>query len=699
MNNGFYWKIAKTNIKNNRKIYFPYILTSIGMVMIFYIVGFLAHDNDIRTKMNGGATLQSLLKFGIWVIAIFAVLFLWYTNSFIAKRRKKEFGLFHVLGMGKKNIARVMFCEGCITNGVSVVGGLLLGVVFSKLVQGILYRLMQYDLSSLRLSVDTDTVLATLLLFCGVFLLIYLDSLRQIAFSNTIELLHGAQTGEREPRANWILAALGAICLAIGYYIAVSTEDPVAATMLFFIAVVFVILGTYGLFISGSVAILKLLKKNKTYYYSPQHFISVSGMTYRMKRNGAGLASICILSTMVLVMLSSTFCMFVGMDNGVNLQYPMDMTVTVYNANDPESFAMVQEAVEGVLAEKGVQVQKKAAYHVMSSASFVTDGAVSFQWETTSENYARTVLTHMLTIDAYNAYRLKGDAVQLAENEVYLLCDGVTYPQDTITIEGTTYTVKGSADLMTHFPLLSTADYLGMPHLSVFFADQTAADRVFHAMYPEMDENYRIPLEGGEPGQTYSLYFAYIGLDLDTTDSVLLEELCRTIFALFSDADNPQSIYRTNTPSCRPSTHADQYHWVLAMYGGLLFIAVILGLVFVCGEVLIIYYKQVTEGYEDVGRFAIMRKVGMTEREIRKSIRHQILTVFFLPLFGAGLHTLFAFPMLEKLLKMMVYASRSLFLTTLAICFAIFTVFYVLVYLITSKAYTRIIDKGQTQVL
>lgn len=197
MNNGFYWKIAKTNIKNNRKIYFPYILTSIGMVMIFYIVGFLAHDNDIRTKMNGGATLQSLLKFGIWVIAIFAVLFLWYTNSFIAKRRKKEFGLFHVLGMGKKNIARVMFCEGCITNGVSVVGGLLLGVVFSKLVQGILYRLMQYDLSSLRLSVDTDTVLATLLLFCGVFLLIYLDSLRQIAFSNTIELLHGAQTGER----------------------------------------------------------------------------------------------------------------------------------------------------------------------------------------------------------------------------------------------------------------------------------------------------------------------------------------------------------------------------------------------------------------------------------------------------------------------------------------------------------------------
>ena len=694
MNNGFYWKIAKTNIKNNRKIYFPYILTSIGMVMIFYIVGFLAHDNDIRSKMDGGATLQSLLKFGIWVIAIFAVLFLWYTNSFITKRRKKEFGLFHVLGMGKKNIAHVMLCEGLITNGVSVVGGLFLGIVFSKLVQGVLYRILRQDLSTLRLSIDTDTLLATILLFCGVFLLIYLDSLRQIAFANTIELLHGSSTGEREPRANWVLAVLGAVCLAAGYYLAVTTKDPVAATMLFFVAVVFVILGTYGLFISGSVAILKLLKKNKGYYYSPNHFISVSGMTYRMKRNGAGLASICILSTMVLVMLSSTVCMYAGMDNGVNLQYPMDMTVTVRNANDAASFAMVQKMVADMAEKHGVAIQKSVAYHTLTTASILTENAASFREEVADADFANTTVAHLLTIDAYNAYRLSGDAVQLSEDEVFLLTEGFTYPYDTLQVGDTTYKVAGSADLMSHFPLLSMADYLGVPHLAVFCADQAVADKIAHVMYPEMDENYRIPVEG-EPKYTYSPYKSYIGLELHTADTDVLQELGKDIFDYDFQTDDPADV----VPRCQATAKAEQYKWVLSMYGGLLFIAVVLGLVFVCGEVLIIYYKQVTEGYEDVGRFDIMRKVGMTEREIRKSIRHQILTVFFLPLFGAGLHTLFAFPMIEKLLKMMVYASRSLFLTTLLICFAVFTVFYVLVYLITSRAYTRIIDKGQTESL
>ncbi len=694
MNNGFYWKIAKTNIKNNRKIYFPYILISIGMVMIFYIVGFLAHDNDIRSKMDGGATLQSLLKFGIWVIAIFAVLFLWYTNSFITKRRKKEFGLFHVLGMGKKNIAHVMLCEGLITNGVSVVGGLFLGIVFSKLVQGVLYRILRQDLSTLRLSIDTDTLLATILLFCGVFLLIYLDSLRQIAFANTIELLHGSSTGEREPRANWVLAVLGAVCLAAGYYLAVTTKDPVAATMLFFVAVVFVILGTYGLFISGSVAILKLLKKNKGYYYSPNHFISVSGMTYRMKRNGAGLASICILSTMVLVMLSSTVCMYAGMDNGVNLQYPMDMTVTVRNANDAASFAMVQKMVADMAEKHGVAIQKSVAYHTLTTASILTENAASFREEVADADFANTTVAHLLTIDAYNAYRLSGDAVQLSEDEVFLLTEGFTYPYDTLQVGDTTYKVAGSADLMSHFPLLSMADYLGVPHLAVFCADQAVADKIAHVMYPEMDENYRIPVEG-EPEYTYSPYKGYIGLELDTADTTVLQELDKEIFDYDFQTDDSADV----VPRCQATSHAEQYTWVLSMYGGLLFIAVVLGLVFVCGEVLIIYYKQVTEGYEDVGRFDIMRKVGMTEREIRKSIRHQILTVFFLPLFGAGLHTLFAFPMIEKLLKMMVYASRSLYLVTLLICFAVFTIFYIAVYLITSKAYTRIIDKGQTESL
>ena len=691
MNNAFYWKIAKTNIKNNRKIYFPYILTSVCMVMIFYIVGFLAHDNDIRTKMDGGATLQSFLKFGIWVIAIFAVLFLWYTNSFITKRRKKEFGLFHVLGMGKKNIARVMLCEGIITNGLSVAGGLFLGIVFSKLTQGILYRIMRQGLSDLRLSVDLSTLLAALILFTAVFTLIYLDSLRQIAFASTITLLRDATSGEKEPRGSWVLAVIGAVCLGIGYYIAVATPDATSAVFFFFIAVDFVIVGTYFLFISGSVEILRLLKRNKSYYYTPNHFISVSGMTYRMKRNGAGLASICILSTMVLVMLSTTVCLYAGLDKMVELQYPMDMTVMVRNANDAASFDMVQKMVADAADAQGVGIRKTVAYHTLTGSGVLTDDVLSFRQD--METWAGdNVAVHILTADVYNTYRLKGEALSLAENEVYILSDGGTYPYDTIKIGDTAYRVAGSAELTKRFPLLSMNDSLGMVQLAVFCADQTAADRIFWTMCPEMDENYRVYVEEN-PGYSYSPYKGYIGLELDTTDTAVLQAFETAIFDHdFSQTDDPAEV----VPRCWANSHAEQYAWALSVYGGLLFVAIVLGLVFVCGEVLIIYYKQVTEGYEDVGRFDIMRKVGMTEREIRKSIHHQILTVFFLPLIVAGIHNLFAFPILEKLLKMMVYAPRSLFLTTLAVCFAIFAVFYVAVYLITSRAYTRIIDKGQT---
>lgn len=682
MNASFYFKIAKTNIKNNRKIYFPYILTSICMVMIMYVVSFLANDPMIAKKFAGGATLQGLLKLGVYIIMIFSALFLFYTNSFITKRRKREFGLMSVLGMGKKNISLVMLWENIIVDFTSIAVGLVLGLLLSKLAQGVLFNILGESAAPLDFSVNLTDMLMTVLVFLVIFAVIFFDSIRQITFTNTIDLLHSSNKGEKEPKANYIMAVIGVVFLGVGYALSQLVQQAYSAISLFFVAVIFVIVGTYALFIAGSVALAKVLKKNKAYYYKPSHFVSVSGMTYRMKRNGAGLASICILSTMVLVMLSTTVCMFAGVEKTSQLRYPMDVTTMIGLSNSTEEECAVFEAEMHKKADNlGVKIEREVEYNTWNAYVEDKNTGVFRTGEASSE--VNPVQLNFFSIDAYNDTSLTGEKISLGDGEALILTYDCEYSFDTFEINDVKLSVKEVKPTNGNFTFLATLFSNSIPQILVFTND-SAAD-----LYRQVKN-----VSDGEKCYVNR----YIGWDVSDCDDETLDQLCSDIRQIWLDGNTAENTDWTLS-TVYTDTYVNDFNYQVATYGGLFFLAIILGLVFISGTVLIMYYKQVTEGYEDAERYEIMKKVGMTEREIKKSINSQILTVFFAPLIAAGVHIAFAYNMIKLILRVMVAAAGSAFFYTTLICYAVFAVFYIAVYLITSKAYYRTISYGKTAAL
>lgn len=682
MNASFYFKIAKTNIKNNRKIYFPYILTSICMVMIMYVVSFLANDPMIAKKFAGGATLQGLLKLGVYIIMIFSALFLFYTNSFITKRRKREFGLMSVLGMGKKNISLVMLWENIIVDFTSIAVGLVLGLLLSKLAQGVLFNILGESAAPLDFSVNLTDMLMTVLVFLVIFAVIFFDSIRQITFTNTIDLLHSSNKGEKEPKANYIMAIIGVLFLGVGYALSQLVQQAYSAMSLFFIAVIFVIIGTYALFIAGSVALAKVLKKNKAYYYKPSHFVSVSGMTYRMKRNGAGLASICILSTMVLVMLSTTVCMFAGVEKTSQLRYPMDVTTMIGLSDGLEEECAVFEAEMHKKADNlGVKIEREVEYNTWNAYVEDKNTGVFRTGEASSE--VNPVQLNFFSIDAYNDTNLTGEKISLGDGEALILTYDCEYSFDTFEINDVKLSVKEVKPTNGNFTFLATLFSNSIPQILVFTNDSAA-------------ELYRQVKNVSEGEKCY--VNRYIGWDVSDCDDETLDQLCSDIRQIWLDGNTAENTDWTLS-TVYTDTYKNDFNYQIATYGGLFFLAIILGLVFISGTVLIMYYKQVTEGYEDAERYEIMKKVGMTEREIKKSINSQILTVFFAPLIAAGVHIAFAYNMIKLILRVMVAAAGSAFFYTTLICYAVFAVFYIAVYLITSKAYYRTISYGKTAAL
>lgn len=682
MNASFYFKIAKTNIKNNRKIYFPYILTSICMVMIMYVVSFLANDPMIAKKFAGGATLQGLLKLGVYIIMIFSALFLFYTNSFITKRRKREFGLMSVLGMGKKNISLVMLWENIIVDFTSIAVGLVLGLLLSKLAQGVLFNILGESAAPLDFSVNLTDMLMTVLVFIVIFAVIFFDSIRQITFTNTIDLLHSSNKGEKEPKANYIMAVIGVVFLGVGYALSQLVQQAYSAISLFFVAVIFVIVGTYALFIAGSVALAKVLKKNKAYYYKPSHFVSVSGMTYRMKRNGAGLASICILSTMVLVMLSTTVCMFAGVEKTSQLRYPMDVTTMIGLSNSTEEECAVFEAEMHKKADNlGVKIEREVEYNTWNAYVEDKNTGVFRTGEASSE--VNPVQLNFFSIDAYNDTNLTGEKISLGDGEALILTYDCEYSFDTFEINDVKLSVKEVKPTNGNFTFLATLFSNSIPQILVFTND-SAAD-----LYRQVKN-----VSDGEKCYVNR----YIGWDVSDCDDETLDQLCSDIRQIWLDGNTAENTDWTLS-TVYTDTYVNDFNYQVATYGGLFFLAIILGLVFISGTVLIMYYKQVTEGYEDAERYEIMKKVGMTEREIKKSINSQILTVFFAPLIAAGVHIAFAYNMIKLILRVMVAAAGSAFFYTTLICYAVFAVFYIAVYLITSKAYYRTISYGKTAAL
>ena len=678
MKKGFYSKLAWTGIRKNKKLYTPYILTCIGMVMMFYIVSFLS-ISDILNSMPGGDTMQMMLGFGCGVIGVFALIFLFYTNSFLVRRRKKEFGLYNILGMGKWNLARVLLWESLIIAGISLAIGLFFGIVFSKFAELAMINILSAEIT-FSLTIAPQAIIQTLALFAGIFLLILLNTLRQIHLTNPIELLHSENVGEKPPKANWFFALAGVVILGGAYYLAVSIEDPIMAMLWFFVAVIMVIVATYLLFISGSVAVCRILQKKKNYYYKANHFVSVSSMAYRMKRNGAGLASICILCTMVLVMVSSTVCLYIGTEDSLRAYYPrnicLDTQASKISTIDSETTEKIRELSDQVLLENGQEGKNTLDYRVAEFPGYISDGVVQTDQSSVPtfqlSAYSDIWQVFVISLDDYN--RLMGQQETLRDDEVLIYTTIENgYTEETIAIDNAKPMKVKKA--VTHFTDNGIDAVETVPSLYIFVPD---FEQYLAPLMDATDDN-------GNPA--IELHWFY-GFDLECDDEIQIQIYRQIQNGLgqlsFSSEDDSFVI------QCESVANERQVFY--GLYGGLFFLGILLVVVFIFAAVLIIYYKQISEGYEDQSRFEIMQKVGMTQKDIRKSINSQVLTVFFLPLIAAGIHLCFAFPLISKLLTLFNLTNLHLLILTTIACYLIFTLFYMLVYKITSKAYYSIVS-------
>lgn len=672
MKRGFYPKLAMTGIARNRKTYIPYILTCTGMIMMFYIVSFLSRSDTVAA-MLGGDTMQGILSLGSGVIFIFALIFLFYTNSFLIRRRKKEFGLYNILGMGKRNLAGILVWESVIIAALSYLGGLFCGILFSKLAELVMTRLLHGSVS-FGFSVDWSAILRTLGLFAIIHCLILLNALRQIHVSNPVELLRSEAVGEKPPKSNWLLALLGVLILGGAYYLALTIEDPVAALVTFFLAVVMVIVATYLLFIAGSVVLCRLLQKSKRYYYKTNHFVSVSSMVYRMKRNGAGLASICILSTMVLVMISSTMCLYIGTEDTLRAQYPRNIIVET-DSLDTAYIDAVHGAVEEVLEKSGQKAENLLYYRYLDAAVYLAEDRILFE-EPASEDFQLSLYENVwqlfvLPLEDYN--RLMGQKKTLQEDEVLLYTTKSTFSWDTITI-GTLPPRR--VEKISEFIDSGMGVTPSVPALYLIVSDFDALG----AMWEELVK----------PKNGLAVRHDYYGFDLDC-DAQRQIEIGDAIYESILLLQQTDDAFPQVSAECAEKNRANLY----ALYGSLFFLGALLGAVFLCAAVLIMYYKQITEGYEDQSRFEIMQKVGMSKPEIRKSINSQVLTVFFLPLAAAGIHLVFAFPMISKMLTLFSLTNTALFTAVIIGCYLVFALFYIGVYFLTSREYFSVVSGGK----
>lgn len=666
----FYPKLAASGMYKNRKIYLPYLLTCIGMVMMHYIIGFLTVNKGVAA-MQGGDTMQMTLGFGSGVVAVFAMIFLFYTNSFLIRRRKKEFGLYNILGMGKWNLFRVMFWESFFGGIVALLGGLGCGILLSKAAELSMAKVLG-ETASLHFAVEYGVIGKTVVLFAVIFGVILLNSVRQIYVSKPVELMHSEAAGEKPPKANWFLALAGVALLGVAYYLAVTIQNPLTAMLIFFVAVVLVILGTYLLFMAGSVAFCRLLQKRKGYYYRTNHFVSVSSMVFRMKRNGAGLASICILSTMVLVMISSTACLFIGKEENLRNRYPRNMVIDTFTMDETYAKKAQTEALN-VVKERGLLAENVLHYRYLGIGCYMEENQVILdidKLESFSMNgYENVIQFYFIPLSDYN--QIMGKEETLEPNQVLMYCARTDYQYDTINIEGcTTMNIKEKVpEFIENGDGVATV----LPTLYVFVPDFEMIRQIFE-------------IQSAVYGDNRSFCHDYFGFDLNCSEEEKIQVGKETSSRLQRLAAEDESFPHVNS-ECAAAERNGFY----ALYGGMFFLGILLGVVFILAAILIIYYKQISEGYEDQSRFGIMQKVGMTKREIRKSVNSQVLTVFFLPLITAGIHLGFAFPILLKILMLFGLLDKMLLIQVAVGSYLIFALFYVLVYRITSRLYYGII--------
>ncbi len=708
-----YRRLAAEGIRKNRRLYAPYMMAGSVMVMIHYLLHFL-ESSPIIAEVRGGDFAQLFMGLGGIVIRFFALLFLFYTNSFLIRQRSREFGLYNVLGMDKRNLTRIMIWESVFSTAISIGSGLLLGVLFSKLAELGFFYILELD-AGYAMTVSVRSLALTLRFFLEIYLFLLICTIWRVWRLDPLELLQSTQVGEKPPKAQRLTALFGLLLLGGAYYLAVTIKEPLQAILVFVAAVLMVIAATYILFVAGSVTFCRLLQKNKRYYYKPNHFVSVSSMVYRMKRNGAGLASICILSTMILVMLSCTVALYVGDETSVQERFPRHINMDV-ELNGSEGFrreftdqledamtvnagaAALAGAEDETVAETGAGAKASVAgpsgtaqkgsgtaaparqnirtYRKVEMYGLPLDGGYSIDMDRwvmgTADPTGRVI--QFFSLEDFN--ELMGTDADLAADECLIYCYGEKYGRDTFSIaEGGSWRVKAQLD--DFFESGFRSELSAMSLIDVVVKDLDAAAGAFcdrpgrngHPWaYPEWICEYDI--DGGDDEETARAEAARAG---DTIEQIRLAS-----GAKIRGADiNLRVVER---------------RYSLMMDGGLLFLGMLLSIVFVIASVLIIYYKQISEGYEDQARFGIMQSVGMTKREIRRSINSQILTVFFLPLLFAGIHLIFAFPLLWQLLRLFGSVDLPLFVRMAQLCFLVYGVCYAAVYKLTAGAYYGIVS-------
>ena len=680
MKRSFYPRLAIDGMRKNRRMYGPYLAMGALMAAICYILSALSRSDALRT-LPGGDNLCMIMALGNVVLLIFSVIFLFYTNSFLIRRRRREFGLYNVLGMSKRNLARILTWETLLTAVIVIAGGLFFGVLLSKLIELAIVKMMD-GTATLAFPFDLAALLGTAGGFAVIYALLWLVSVVRVGRSTAVALLRSEAAGEKPPRANWFLSLLGLILLGAAYYLAVSIKNPLDAITWFFVAVVLVIFATYLLMITTSVLLCRVLQKDKRYYYRANHFVSVSSMAYRMKRNGAGLASICILATMVLVMISSTASLYFGKEDSLRTQYPREVNVQLWLSSlsqmEDHNLDLFRTAAQQAVEDCGGEMQDVMDYRYINTTGYPMEDGIEMDWrEYQSSNITYANLRDYFFVPQADYEAQTGEQLDIPEGEVALR----TYDCDDAPLElkirrGGTLRVaesrKGSDQL-------GLAQNSNIARVVVIVPDMQAILDVFPASIQDIKDS-----------NSFRWVYGFdTGLDADGQRAVS-EAVSEHINAL--DLGEGQG-YDGYSLALREENRADFY----GNYAGMFALGILLSIVFILAAVLIIYYKQLTEGYEDQARFAIMQNVGMTRREIRRSINSQLLTVFYLPLLFAGLHLAFAFPMIRRLLMLFSLYNIGLFAAVTAISFAVFAALYAVVYRQTAGAYYAIVSGGRDE--
>lgn len=666
-----YFKLAKTNLSNNKPFYIPYIISSIITVAMLYMMSFLS-DNKGLNKIMGADSLAIIFRLGVGIIVIFSYIFLFYTNSFIIKRRKKEIGVYNILGMEKRHLSKVLFVETIYSAIISLVCGIIVGIAFSKFILMVLYGIIGIH-KTVEFFVNIHGIILCVVSFGILFLLTFLYNFMQIKLANPIELLRGTSVGEREPKTKILMTIIGVVCLAIAYYIAITTENPLNVLTLFFVAVLLVIIGTFALFTAGSIALLKLLRNNKKFYYNKRHFMAVSGMLYRMKQNAAGLASICILSTMVLVVISTTVSMYVGIQDELMARYPNDVCVTVdYNSVIDKS-SEIEKAIFDEI--DSAEVKNKKAFSYLSV--FVGQKGDNFTTDKEHLSFQNSYLFYILSKDDFikrdNSFKDKIGNISKGEAVVVL---NKKYDKKDIKIFGKNYKVNKSFEHMEDNDLYMISTLNGLGYIIL---DNDESVQELYDMQEKMlgkGANYytnkiRFDFKSGNKKQKAAAY----------------KKIDNVVKKYFKENKNDKKEISSYWVESRQENEQNFY----LLYGGLFFLGIFLGTMFLMVTVMIIFYKQITEGYDDRERYQILEKVGMSSREVKDTIKSQIRIVFVLPIFAAAVHVTAAFPMLNRILKMLNLNNEKLFAGCLAATIIVFAVIYYLVFKVTSRTYYKIV--------